>query len=647
MLRRLSLMLVLALPGVASAQEGPKPLVSALDAIRSGDFVAAQALAERAGDPAGDLMEWYRLRAGRGTLGEALAFLTRNPDWPGLDLLRRRAEAAVETATDDEIRRFFTNHTPQTGRGALALARAQIAAGQGGEAQAGLVLAWRTLGLNDTEQTQFLARHADLLTPHHVARLDMALWRGMASDARRMLPLVRADWQALAAARLALQGQTDGVDGLIAAVPPALKDDPGLAHDRFNWRIAKGLTDGAITLMLDRSAMSDGLGRAEAWTGWRRYLARTEMRGGRPAQAYALASGHGLTEGSAYADLEWLSGYLALHYLDDAALALDHFQRFRAAVATPISLGRAGYWIGRAQEALGDDEAAMLAYAEGAAHQTSFYGLLAAERGGLPSDPELAGTETFPDWRAAEFARSRVFAAGILALNAGQVSLAEQFFTHLAETLSRTELGQLGQMALDLDQPHLAVMIGKAAAARGITLPGPYYALHPLMDMDLPVPPELALAIARRESEFDPGVVSGAGAQGLMQVMPATAAEVARGLGLAHDAGRVLSDPAYNATLGAAYLAELAARFDGNPVMMSAAYNAGPSRPIRWMQENGDPRTGAVDVVDWIEHIPFNETRNYVMRVTESLPVYRARLGRDPHPLPFSRELVSDTLRGQ
>jgi len=157
----------------------------------------------------------------------------------------------------------------------------------------------------------------------------------------------------------------------------------------------------------------------------------------------------------------------------------------------------------------------------------------------------------------------------------------------------------------------------------------------------------LALAIARRESEFDPGVVSGAGAQGLMQVMPATAAEVARGLGLAHDPGRVLSDPAYNATLGAAYLAELAARFDGNPVMMSAAYNAGPSRPIRWMQENGDPRTGAVDVVDWIEHIPFNETRNYVMRVTESLPVYRARLGRDPHPLPFSRELVSDTLRGQ
>lgn len=642
-----ALMLPILPTGVVTAQEGPKPLASALDAMRSGDFVSARALAERAGDPAGDLVEWYRLRAGRGTLAEALAFLERNSDWPGLDLLRRRAEAAVDTATDDEVRRFFADSRPQTGAGALAHARALSAAGQVGEAQAGLVLAWRTLDINDAEQAQFIGDHADLLAPHHAARLDMALWRGMVSDARRMLPLVGADRQALAAARLGLQGQVAGVDALIAAVPEAVQDDPGLAHDRFNWRVAKGVTEGAIALLLDRSATPDRLGRPEAWAGWRRYLARAEMRSGRVAQAYALAAAHGLIDGASYADLEWLSGYLALRFLDDPSLALDHFQRFRAAVGTPISLGRAGYWIGRAQEALGDDEAAALAYAQGAEHQTSFYGLLAAERAGLPPDPALAGTEVFADWRGADFTQSRVFGAAVLALNVGEVSLAEQFFTHLAETLDRTGLGQMGQMATDLDQPHLAVMIGKVGAARGITLPGPYYALHPLADMDLPVPAELALAIARRESEFDPRVVSGAGAQGLMQVMPATAAEVARGLGLEHDPGRVLADPVYNATLGAAYLAGLSTRFDGNPVMMSAAYNAGPSRPIRWMQERGDPRQGGMDVVDWIEHIPFRETQNYVMRVTESLPVYRARLGRDPHPVPFSQELVGDTLRAR
>ena len=166
-----------------------------------------------------------------------------------------------------------------------------------------------------------------------------------------------------------------------------------------------------------------------------------------------------------------------------------------------------------------------------------------------------------------------------------------------------------------------------------------------MREMGLPVPMELAKAIARRESEFNPVVVSGAGAQGLMQLMPGTAAEVARDLGLEHDAGRVLSDWAYNARLGSGYLARLGADFSGNIVLVSAAYNAGPSRPTRWMAEQGDPRGASEEaVVDWIEHIPFTETRNYVMRVAESLPIYRARLGREPHPVPFSRELAGSTV---
>jgi soluble lytic murein transglycosylase len=161
-----------------------------------------------------------------------------------------------------------------------------------------------------------------------------------------------------------------------------------------------------------------------------------------------------------------------------------------------------------------------------------------------------------------------------------------------------------------------------------------------------PVPAELALAIARRESEFDPRVVSGAGARGLMQVMPGTAREVAGRLGLGYDHDRLLTDWTYNAQLGTAYLAELVERFEGNPVLVAAAYNAGPSRPIRWIRELGDPRDPDADVVDWIEAIPFAETRNYVMRVTESLPVYRARLGRAPHPVPFTEELKGSILRG-
>lgn len=230
----------------------------------------------------------------------------------------------------------------------------------------------------------------------------------------------------------------------------------------------------------------------------------------------------------------------------------------------------------------------------------------------------------------------------------GELSVAERFWTHLADQLVSDDLALLGQAAIDTDQPHLAVMIGKRAARRGLTIAAPYYPMHSLVELDLPMAPEMTLAIARRESEFDPVVQSAVGARGLMQIMPATAREVAADLAITalHTTDRLTADPDYNARLGAKYLSQMAGRFDGNVSMMAAAYNAGPSRPIRWMSDYGDPRKGKIDIVDWVEMIPFRETQNYVMRVTESLPVYRARLGKDPLPVPFSKELVGSTLKG-
>lgn len=644
MLRAITLILLLIAPSWAASDGGPKPLVSALSAARDGRWEDARKLAQRAGPPAGELVEWYKLRAGEGSVPDAIAFLEVHKDWPGLTRLRQKAETQLQNAPDSFALRLLEGHLPSTGIGVIAHAQALLNADRVGEAQTELVLAWRTLKFSADEQAELLALYGPLLADHHTARLDMLLWRGDTTGVERMLPLVDDAHRALAQARLALQDDKPGVDDLIGAVPPLLADDPGLAYDRFNWRIRKGLTEGAIELALERSKTPIGLGRPEAWAGWRRYLARSEMRDGRPRVAYALASSHGLTEGASYADLEWLSGYLALRYLGSPGLALDHFQRFRQAVGTPISQGRAGYWIGRALDALGDEASAQVSYAQAAAFQTSFYGLLSAERAGLTPDPALQGQGTFPNWRDAEFTKSSVFQAGMLLLNANELSQAVFFLTHLARDLDRTGLEQLGQMALDLDAPHLAVMIGKAAAARGIILTGPYYALHPLKNMSLPVPIEMALAIARRESEFNPNVVSGVGAQGLMQLMPATAAQVAGELELNHDNRRVLTDPTYNATLGSAYLASLAKRFGGNPVLVAAAYNAGPSRAERWSKERGDPRNPSVDIVDWIEHIPFRETRNYVMRTTESLPIYRARLGKKVHPIPFSQELKGSGL---
>lgn len=611
----------------------------AVTEMRGGDWNAALRSAESAGPVARDIIEWHRLRSGGGDFDAVLRFLERNPDWPGLKLVRRRGEAMLPLgARADEVIAFFRPESPQTGAGAISLIAAYRAKGMAADAEAEAVRTWLTKSLSAADEDALLRDYAAALKPHHEDRLDMLLWRGIDSDSERMLPRVSAGWQALARARMALRDNRKGVDTLIERVPAALTDHPGLAFERMQWRARKGRNDGAIELML--ATAPEDLGEAERWAGWRRGLARAEMRAGRTDVAYRLAANHGLTGGSHFADLEWLAGYVALTYRNDADLALRHFLRFRGAVETPISLGRAGYWEGRAHEMLGDAENARLAYAFGAEYQTSFYGLLAAEKAGMPMDPELTGAEDFPDWRETTFAHGSVFAAARLFIATGERNLAEQFLRHLTESLTRDEIGSLGRFLSSVDEPHLAVMVGKEAAQRGIVVTAAYYPVIDLGVPDLPVPRELALAIARRESEFDPVVMSGVGARGLMQLMPGTAKDVATYLELPYSKDRLISDPAYNARLGTAYLDELMAIFDGNIVMVSAGYNAGPGRPLRWMDEAGDPRLGEGDIVDWIEHIPFDETRNYVMRVAESLPVYRARLSGQVEPLRLTEELV-------
>ena len=638
------LCLIVALP--ANANQSAR-FSGALSSMRNGEWEQAAVRAQQIGPVASDIVEWHRLRAGRGTYDEIIAFLERRPDWPGLKWLRRKSEPEIARQSPERILDFYSEAPPQTAEGILSYAEALLTKDRPGEAEASLVVSWRTLPMGRSTHDRYLARHGALLAPHHEARLDRMLWDRHLSNARRMMALVDDAHKALAEARIALHEQAPGVDNRIAAVPADLRNDPGLAYDRFVWRARKGRDEDAISLLLERSVSAAALGEPAEWASRRRAFVRSKMRSGDPRRAYQMASQHHLTEGSSFADLEWLSGYIALQKLNDPASALKHFQAFDESVRSPISKGRAGYWLGRAQEALGNEEAAQAAYKAGARFQTSFYGLLAAEKAGVPFDPSLVGAPETGPWQEADFMTSSVIEAGLLFLAAGEPALAERFLTHLVESLDPVSINQVGAMALELNRPHLAVMIGKRAAKRGIVAPAAYYAVHPVAQISLPMAPEMTLAIARRESEFDPVVVSGAGARGLMQVMPSTARAVARDMGVLanHSADRLLNDWEYNAQLGATYLAGLARTFNGNAVMMSAGYNAGPGRPRRWIKTFGDPRTGTIDIVDWIEHIPFRETRNYVMRVTESLPVYRARLGMDPLPIPFSRELAGSTLR--
>ncbi len=629
-----------ALP--AQAQEAPDapPMVNgaflgmaeAMDAVGRGQWLAAREAAARSGPVAADVVEWLALRAGRGDFERAAGFLARRPDWPGLPLLRRRSEAQLPLVPrgPEEAARvagFFDGGEPVTGHGTRALIAAWRELGRDGDARATAALAWVGHSLTAETERAILDLYPGVAAQLEAARAERLFWSGSAAALARSAERAEGAQAALLEARVAALRGGDA-ERLVAGLPEALRDDPGLAHRRFRQLLSDGRHAEAAALLRRRSVSRSALGAPEAWADDRRELARRLMREGASDAAYATASVHWLTGGADLADLEWVSGFLALR-MGRAEDAVRHFGRLRAAVDTPISLGRAGYWLGRAHRAAGHGAQAQAAFEAGAAHQTSFYGLLAAEAAGVPLDPALAGDETFPPLEAAAFRDSSVLEAGLLLQAAGSRALAERFLTHLTESLDRDEAGTLADLALSLGEPHIALRIAKRAAEAGIVLPRAYFPVVELGVDPMPVAPELALAIARRESEFDPVVSSHVGAGGLMQLMPGTAQDMTRALGIAYSRDRVYDDPTYNARLGTAYLAGLERRFGANPVLVSAGYNAGPGRPLGWMRERGDPRSETVDVVDWIEMIPFDETRNYVMRVAESLPVYRARLGRD------------------
>lgn len=638
-----------ALYFLPSGKVPPQPLAAALSAAAREDWPRARSLAERAGPAASVMITARMLLAGAGTLEELNDFLRLYPGWPGQETMRAMAEVRLSEARADSVLRFFDATPPRTGTGALAYARAARELGQDGEADIALMLAWRTLDLTQAEHDAFLRDNAALLAPHHDARLDMVLWRGL-DDVQMMLPLASDGARRRAEARLAIKLGTDDPSDILAALPPDDRQDPGIAHEVFNAHIRADRADEALDLILRQSRIPGGLGQPDRWAGWRVFFARKHMQNADPLTAYDLAALNQMSAGAAFADLEWIAGYVALHYLDDPAVALRHFRALRDAVQTPISLGRAWYWIGRAHEAAGDTRAAQAAYAEGAAYQSSFYGLLAAERAGIgfDLDPEAAlhAAQAADPGAARRVGDNMMYQAALLMRTEGGPARSLPLLYALADTLPETDLPWLERQVESWESPFVLVRFGKRLAQRGIILPRSYYPLHPMSAVPLAAPTELSLAIARRESEFNPGARSGAGAEGLMQLMPGTAHDMARAIGVTYEPGKVIGDWVYNALLGSSYLADLAERFDGNVVMIAAGYNAGPGRPIRWMDTWGDPRQpDGPDIVDWIEHIPFNETRNYVMRVSESLPIYREWLGKAPLPQPFSAELSGSSIR--
>lgn len=592
---------------------------------------------------AGLWARWNRLRLGEGTFADYRDFLTAYPQVPDRKTLLRRAEDAWLATADGPDAMWFAETPPSSDAGRARLADHWRAAGD----QDTLRTVWR----NGGAEAFFDGLTTEDHDAHLRALLDAGEWRKARAFLDQEPPLVSAGAAQLGFARIATQSGGAGVDGLILSLPAQAREDAGLAVDRFRFRLRAKRLDLAEALMIERSTDAAALGQPEAWAAKRRDFARAALRAGDAGRAYDLAARHFLpVDHRDYSDLEWLAGYAALR-MGDGARALSHFRHLQTVVATPISLSRALYWQGRAAEVLGDPTAARSAYHAAAMYQAPYYSQLAGEKTGARMADDLAvtgrGDASLPDWRGTDLSRNGMFQVAIWLYDQNRMAEAGVFLLAIGKDSPAEDIGRLARLALERGDTTGALRLGKQAAAKGAIYPAAYFPLPDLAMDRLLIPTELALAIARQESEFDPNAGSPVGAQGLMQVMPETARAVARIWRLPYDKGRLLSDAGYNAQIGGAYLLGLREAFGPSVAMVAAGYNAGPGRPARWAKERGDPRqgpSGTDEAVDWVEMIPFDETRNYVMRVAEALAPYRARLSGRAGPFALGADLRGDGI---
>lgn len=611
-------------------------------AIEAEDWAAAYALASRGNDPLlSKIVAWidYTRLETRARFGKITAFIVQNPDWPDQRLLERNAEEALaDSIPDGEVLAWFSRYEPRTVKGRMHLARALLATGKREQATALLRETWVNGDFPRRQERDFLRRYRKFLRKEdHVQRLDRLLWDGRSWEARRMLRRVAAGRRALAVARIRLRRFRGGVDSAIRRVPGELIDDPGLVYERLRWRRRKGRDEDARALLENPP---QNLVRPGAWWTERGILVRRALRKDESSLAYRLAKDHGQTSGATFAEAEWLAGWIALRFLEDSEDALNHFTALYENVRFPISLARGAYWAGRAAEASGDNELAQEWYAKAARHFTTFYGQLAATRldgKALPVVPQ----DPLPDAQEAEAFENNelVKAARLLRLSADREHLG-RFILHLnKKARTPAEHALTASLAASQNRPDLALAAAKRSARRGVQLLGAAYPAYPLPRDRNGLEAELLLALLRQESAFDIDAISDAGARGLMQLLPSTARIVARRLKLGYATRKLTADPEYNMKLGIAYLASLLDAFAGSYVLALAAYNGGPTRVRKWLRANGDPRQRDVDVIDWIELIPFDETRDYVQRVLENLQVYRLRNGRSNPGVTLDRDL--------
>jgi soluble lytic murein transglycosylase len=605
----------------------------AIDLVRKGKTGEATAIGKTIGDPAAQkLVEWFILRHpdGEANLDRFAAFIADNQHWPSMALFRRRAEARLWQERSDAatVRRFIAGQ-PTSAKGRFALARVLLAEGDRDGAARLVREAWRSDELSDRAETEAFETFRDLLAREdHRARMDKRIGAKDLSGASRAARRLGDDDRSIVKACAAVAANATKALDLLDAVATEARQDLGYTLCRIQWMLRRDRLEDASRLMLAAAPETMALQDTDEWWRQRRILARKLLDQGKFQTAYDVVRDATPPANEYYrADFHFMTGWIALRYLNDPATARAHFAHIDDGASNPIVLARANYWRGRAAEAIGENDEMRASYEAAARYPTAYYGQLA--RAKLSLDKIELRLPLQPNPVNVPAALDELVRAADMLYTLGERDVVLYFVTDLAEqSVDVAALAALGELTGRRNDARAMLQIGKAALGRGLALDPyafPTIGIPPHSPIGPQIERSIIYSVARTESAFDQRDKSAANAVGLMQVTPEAGRDTAKRFGVGYDWERMVSDPVYNTQMGAAELSALLQDYKGSHIMTFAGYNAGRGRVREWVKQRGDPRDPNVDAIDWVERIPFSETRNYVQRVMENLQVYRVR----------------------
>ena len=586
-----------------------------------------------------NLIWWIYLKekSNKATFSDYIAFIDKNPNYPRINRLKYLAEHKINLNANspNTVIGWFDSSPPFSGFGKIKLGESYLLKGDIEKGSSLIKEGWVNASLSSKDLRYLNKKYKKILnSSDHIKRAEYMAWEYKYWDLKRILRYLPKDYRALYNARQILMSNSYGVDSAISKVPEKFKSDIGLRYDRLKWRRRRGRLESSLEIINQAPKNEEELIRADLWWEERRVISRSLIYKKKYQLAYEVAKNHSLSEGPELAEAEWVSGWIALSFLQNPNAAIKHFKTFYENVGYPISLARGAYWIGLTYEKLGKEKLSKDFFEEGSKYPTTYYGQLSFQKINPFGDFELIDDSKYSKEYQKTFNKNPLINHVILLKELNKTKYSKDILKHLAELdIEKGSEVLAAKLATEIGRYDYAIQISKKASYEKRfynKFNYPIITTPRIINGKTMPSQEVVLAITRQESEFDPKANSYAGAKGMMQLMTYTAKLVAKQMKVPYSKSKLTSDPEYNIKLGAYYFNSLLNEYREVYPFAIAAYNAGPKRVKYWRRINGDPSKKKIDYVNWIELIKFKETRNYVQRVLENANVYRYMLSGKP-----------------